>query len=149
MPSTTVPDIKKALIAAGFEVYRTRGEQVQLADRVRDNLIMDSGVSVQVGDPLTVRFVVRAQRNDFPSEATSSLFDRARALAGTATRRGYVEAKTVVNALSDPADPSRTLDTWYEILFEKAVGYPGEVLDEVRFAMALAKEVPSAPPPGA
>ena len=36
MPVTPA-DIKKALVAAGFELYRTRGNEVQIADRVRDN----------------------------------------------------------------------------------------------------------------
>src|SRR5882672_4871149 len=91
MATTNVTEIKKALIAAGFEVYRTRGTEVQIADRVRDNLIMDSGVSVHSADEVRVRFVVRAQRSDCPTESPAVLFERARALAGPANTRGFVE----------------------------------------------------------
>ena len=55
----TPAELKKTLVARGFEVYRTLGDQVVLADRVRDNLIMDSGVAARSGDVLAVRFVVR------------------------------------------------------------------------------------------
>jgi len=46
MPVPTPAELKKALTAEGFEIYRTTGDRILLADRVRDNLIMDSGVSV-------------------------------------------------------------------------------------------------------
>ena len=46
----TPADLKKTLVARGFEVYRTLGDQVVLADRVRENLIMDSGVAARPGD---------------------------------------------------------------------------------------------------
>src|SRR4051794_5238970 len=120
MPVTPA-DIKKALVAAGFELYRTRGNEVQIADRVRDNLIMDSGVSVRAQDSLSVKVVVRAQRSDFPADGTASLFDRARELAAAAVARGYVESGSLTSPMPDPADPERTLDTWYEVYFEKPV----------------------------
>ena len=51
----TPSDLKKTLVARGFEVYRTMGDHVILADRVRDNLIMDSGVAVRPGKTVVTR----------------------------------------------------------------------------------------------
>lgn len=139
MSKTTIIDIKRALAEAGLEVYRTRGEEVQIADRVRENLIMDSGVSLAVGPELRVRFVVRAQRSDFPADPIAELFARARALANDAQHRGFVENEARVSDLNDPGDPSRTLDTWYEVRFEKTVGDIEQALAETKFALSLEK----------
>jgi hypothetical protein len=139
MPTSTALEIKKALIAGGFEIYRTRGEEVQIADRVRDNLIMDSGVSIVGGEVLRVQIVVRAQRCDFPSDSVPALFDRARSLCAEALGRGYAETGTRACPMYDPTDPSRTLDTWYEVIFEKAVGSLPDAVEEVRFAVKIEK----------
>lgn len=48
MPFLSPAELKRALIREGFEIYRTAGSFVVLADRVRDNLIMDSGVALGV-----------------------------------------------------------------------------------------------------
>jgi hypothetical protein len=111
--SASLAEIRKALIAAGFELYRTRGDEVHVADRVRDNLIMDSGVSLRAKGSLTVKVIVRAQRSDFPGRRGDAFRTRA-GLATSAVSRGYVETATLTNAMQDPADPARTLDTWYE-----------------------------------
>lgn len=137
--TTTVIDVKRALVEAGLEVYRTRGDEVQIADRVRENLIMDSGVSLAAGSPLRVGFIVRAQRSDFPADPIAELFARARALAEDAAARGFIEREARVSDMNDPGDPSRTLDTWYEVRFEKAVGDIGQALVEARFALSLEK----------
>ena len=137
--SASLPEIRRALVAAGFELYRTRGDEVQVADRVRDNLIMDSGVSVRAEGSLIVKVVVRAQRSDFPSDGAATLFERARELAGAALSRGYAETDAQARLLSDPADPSRTLDTWYEVHFEKTVPTLEDAMAEVGFALKLEK----------
>lgn len=142
MPNLTPTELKKTLIGLGFEIYRTLGPRVLLADRVRDNLIMDSGVSVMGGDSLTVRFVVRAQGNDFPSDSPDELFQRARRLGKEGTSRGYAESGTSVVPIHDPSDPSRTLDTWYEVAFEKTVADLDELSSELKYALGLAKTVP-------
>ncbi len=79
--AATVAEIKKALVAAGLEIYRTRGQVITLADRVRENLLMDAGAFVGVGEALRVGLVIRAQASDFPGEAEAQLFERARAVA--------------------------------------------------------------------
>jgi hypothetical protein len=139
MPSPTLSELRKALIAEGFEIYRTIGPALLLADRVRDNLIMDSLVSAVSGDTLAVRFVVRAQRSDFPGEGDEQLFQRARQHVHSTEARGYREFQTNVVPIRDPGDRSRTLDTWYEVSFEKPVSDLPELLDELRYALSLDK----------
>jgi hypothetical protein len=139
--SPSLADVKKALIAGGFEVYRTIGSEVQVADRVRDNLIMDSGVSIRAESPLAVRVVVRAQLSDFPGDdqPAGALFDRARATAGAVIARGYLETRVQESPMRDPGDPSRTLDTWYEVCYEKTVASLDEAVAEVGLVLKLEK----------
>ena len=159
MPSAS--EIKKALREAGLEVYRTRGEVVYLADRVRENLLMDAATFVRSGNDagapsskagsalpptngadvgaLRVGFIVRAQRNDFPNDADDHLFDRARSVAAPAVVRGYREVVAEVRDVMDPGGGDRTLDTWCEVSFEKEVGDLEAAIVEARFALALEK----------
>lgn len=138
MPSTPQA-LKKSLVADGFEVYRTSPSLIILADRVRDNLLMDSGVAVVHGEPLMVRVTFRARAAEFPGEAEQVLFDRARALAAPMTGRGYAEVGSSAVPVMDPGDPSRTIDTWYEVLYERRLGDESELNPELRFALSLTK----------
>lgn len=140
MSSTKPHELKKRLIAAGLEVFRVEGGRIHLADRVRDNLILDSGVCTVCADPLVVRLVVRVQRSAFPSESDERLFDRARRLAAPCEENGYAEADTAIVPIRDPGGAAVTLDTWYEVAYEKAVG-PDELLDELQYALGLEKTV--------
>lgn len=135
----TPNELKKTLVARGFEVYRTLADQVVLADRVRDNLIMDSGVAVRPGEKLSVRFVVRAQASDFPAAKAEDLFERARSCASEARGRGYAEVGAAEVKVRDPGDGSTTLDTWYEVSFERPVASDDELEQELRYALALEK----------
>lgn len=137
----TPAELKKTLVARGFEVYRTLGDQVVLADRVRDNLIMDSGVAAKPGATLAVRFVVRAQASDFPSAKPEDLYERARACAVEAQGRGYAEVGVAAVPVRDPGDASNTLDTWYEVVFERAVASEDELEQELRYALSIEKTV--------
>lgn len=145
-PTTGQPtpaQLKKALIAGGFEVFRTLPEEVVLAERVRENLILDSGVRLgptQDGR-LRVRVVMRAQRADFPSEDEKALFDRVRKLAEPAIADGFAETSTNVNAVKDPADPNRTLDTFYELSLTRDVASVEEAVPVLKFALSLEKAV--------
>jgi predicted nucleotide-binding protein len=139
MPAPSVQELKKALQRAGFEVYRTRGDDVHLAERPRENLIMEAGVSVGTGESMRVRFVVRAQRADFQGEDDGRLFERARAQAAPATARGYAESATSVRSMLDPGDATHVLDTWFEVAFEKPIESVDEAIEEVRFALSLDK----------
>jgi hypothetical protein len=134
-----VARMKKALVDAGFEVFRSRGEEIVLAERPRENLIMDSGVRLRVGDVLEVRIVLRAQKADFPNEDESRLFERVRRLAVPAISGGFTEVDTAVAPVLDPSDAEHTLDTFYEITYAKRAGELDEALAELKFAIGLEK----------
>jgi hypothetical protein len=131
--------IKRALVEAGFEVFRTRSEEIVLAERPRENLIMDSGVRLRVATTLEVRVVLRAQKADFPSEEEPRLFERVRRHACNAIDAGFVEVGTSVARVADPGDADRTLDTFYEITYAKPTQALPEALAELKFALALEK----------
>src|ERR1700722_20006359 len=131
--------IKKALSDAGFEVFRSRGEEIVLAERPRENLIMDSGVRLRVGDTLEGRLVLRAQKADFPNEDDVHLFARVRLLAAGALSSGFAEVSTAVTKVADPGDAERTLDTFYEITYSKHVPLFDDAVLELKFAMGLEK----------
>lgn len=131
--------IKRALIEAGFEVFRTRGEEIVLAERPRENLIMDSGVRLWVGEPLEVRVVLRAQKADFPNEDEPHLFDRVRKLARPALTDGFAEIATSITRVADPGDAERTLDTFFEITYGKSAAAFSDALVELKFALDLEK----------
>jgi hypothetical protein len=131
--------IKRALVDAGFEVFRSRGEEIVLAERPRENLIMDSGVRLRVVEPLEVRVVLRAQKADFPNEDEKHLFERVRRLAAQAVSEGFAEIGTAVTRVADPGDAGRTLDTFYEITYAKPADKLDDALVELRFALGLEK----------
>jgi len=136
----TPHDLKKALVAAGLEVYRTTKEEVVLADRVRENLIMDSGVRVKPQRPgFEVAMVLRVRRAHFPNEADGVLFEHIRRLGGTALDQGFAERETRVTPLADPADPDRLLDTFYEVVFIRMTQELDHAIEAVRFALEVAK----------
>lgn len=139
MPHPSPSELKKTLQARGFEIYRTTADEVVLAERVRDNLMMDSAVAVRSGESLAVRLVIRAQSADFPGESPDGLFGRARKLAESAILRGFRETGTKIVPIRDPGDRSRTLDTWYEVWFERPVSDVNELETELRIALTLEK----------
>jgi hypothetical protein len=139
---TTAAETKKAIVAAGLEVYRARGEVVHLADRVRENLLMDAGAFIRAGAAMAVGVVVRAQSSDFPGEDEAQLFARARAVAANAIAIGYREVTAQLHTVADPGDPTRILDTWCELSLEKPVTDLAAAIDEVRGAVAFDKAVP-------
>jgi hypothetical protein len=139
MPTLTPQDLKKALSQAGFFVFRTLGSDVILAERVRENLIMDSGVRLRAGSPLVVRVVFKAQRGDFLGEDEAHIFERVSRLAETARAGGFAEVERNVAPVVDPGDAARTLDTFYEITLAKEAPDLDKALEEVRFALDLEK----------
>jgi hypothetical protein len=141
--ASTPQQLKKALVASGFEVFRTLPEEVVLAERVRENLILDSGVRIApLNDGrIQVRLVLRAQRADFPNDDESSLFTRVRKLAEPAVAKGFAEVSTAVTAVKDPADASRTLDTFYEVNLAHDVATLDDAVPVLKFVLALEKAV--------
>lgn len=135
----TVAEVKKALVAAGLEVYRTRGDVIWLADRVRENLLMDAGAFVGVGEALRVGIVVRAQASELRCDAEAQLFDHARALAAPAISAGYREVSAELQRVADPGDAARILDTLCEVQLEKPAADLAGAVDEARRAVAFNK----------
>jgi hypothetical protein len=131
--------LKKSLVQEGFEIYRTSPNLILLADRVRDNLLMDAGVAAVEGAQLAVRVVLRAQAADFPGESPEALFGRARALSDEICTKGYAELRAETVPVHDPSDRSRTLDTWYEVTYELPVADQAALFAELRFALSLRK----------
>ena len=137
----TPQQLKKALIVAGLEVYRTLGDEIVLAERPRENLILDSGVRVRtpLNGTFRLRLVVRAEQSSFTGDGPERLFERARELSVTALDHGFTELGTQVTPMKDPADPDRTLDTFYEVIFTRDVETLDEACAEARFALTLEK----------
>jgi hypothetical protein len=129
-------DLKKFLVASGFQVFRTVGTQILLAERVRDNLVMDSGVAVVCGRGLSVRVTLKAQASDFPREGDDQLLSRARGLiaGGGAAIEGFQEVETAVVPIADPGSADRQIDTSCEVTFEK-VGVELDALKEQLMAL--------------
>jgi hypothetical protein len=98
-------------------------------------------VAVRSGSAFSVRFVVRAQASDFPSVPADDLFERARACAAPALGRGYAEVGVAEVPVRDPGDAAHTLDTWYEVSFERSVESDDELEQELRYALGLEKTV--------
>ena len=138
MPTPNPTELKKQLIAAGLEIFRVQGNRVHLADRVRENLIMDGGVAAVASDPLAVRLVVRAQASQFGGETPDQLFARARSLAAASEARGYSEVDATVVPVRDPGGGPTTLDTWYEVSYEKVVA-EDDLIAELRYALGVEK----------
>ncbi len=139
----TPQEIKKVILGGGLEVYRTTGQEVIVADRVRDNLILDSGVRVRPNGPdLEVRLIMGLRRGQYPNESNDQLFGRLRDLAAPALERGFQEVHAGVAPVRDPADAKRTLDTFFEVVLARATT-TAEVLEDVRFAMGIAKTAES------
>lgn len=144
--STLTPfELKKALVAGGLEVYRTLPDRVILAERVRDNLLMDGAVAACVAPSLSVQVAIRAQASDFRGESAAQLFERVRRHAKPAIERGFVEVDAATVPVFDPGDRSRTLDTWYEVTFECGVPDVATLLAEVRYALGTERVVPVGP----
>ncbi len=138
-PPISIARAKKALVDAGFEVFRTRSDEIVLAERPRENLIMDSGVRLRVGDRIEVRVVFRAQKADFPNEDDGSLFERVSQLAAPAITAGFAELGTAVTPVLDPSDVGHTLDTFYETTYGKLAPALEDALDQLKFALRLEK----------
>lgn len=147
MPTQTPQELKKLLVSERFEVYRTVGDRVMLADRVRENLIMDSGVSVSATDAgYVVRVVVRAQASDFQGETPEWLQEHARRTGEPATDVGYAESSCNVVPIHDPSDQSHVLDTWYEVAFERTVPDVAALVPALKQALAWPKVATRARP---
>lgn len=144
----TPKELKQELVAAGFQVFRSEPTQLQLALRVRENLIMDSGVWVTFNPEqllgrsdtqFGVRCVFRSQQSDHTADGEDEAFARARELALALQPTGYIERETRVITVENPSLPGQILDTWREVVVEKvALGWE-ELVSELNAALQAPK----------
>lgn len=142
MSISDAAELKKLLKALGFEVYRTIEGRVLLAERVRNNLIMDSGVSVgPVGNygedstHLRISVTLRAQASHFPGASVEQLRNTARSLATPLLGRDYDEEGASSQHMLDPADPEQVLDTSHELRLRRDL-LVAELQEELRLLLA-------------
>lgn len=141
MSSSDLQDVKKGLLEAGFEIYRTKAAEIYVAERVRLH-IMDSGIRVRLGSSFIVTFTARSQRSDFPNVEAHQLFARVRETVGPqAVERGYHEESAQTVDVKDPMDEERVLDTWHEVTYAKSTEDLASVIEEVRWALGVEKYV--------
>jgi hypothetical protein len=137
--------VRKAVLDAGFEVFRAKDDTIQLAERVRSHL-MDANVSVRfsAGDGhATIAFVVRAQHSDYPNDGDDELLARVRnAIASQARQRGFAESGASSRSICDPSDASRVLDTWHELTFSKTTSDLSVLVGDAQYALKISKCVP-------
>ncbi|HEX7481415.1 MAG TPA: hypothetical protein VF331_26670 [Polyangiales bacterium] len=139
MSELTFDAVKAAVLEAGFEVLRAKGETIQLAERVRSHL-MDAGVSVQVADALQVSVVVRSQRSDFPAASTEEIFHKVRhAVDPVAHAHGFLESSSQSRQLHDPGDSAHVLDVWYELTYTKPCSDLAALVLDLQWALSLPK----------
>ncbi len=138
-------ELKKALISAGFEVYRTKSEEIMLADRVRDNLILDSGVRVSAtaAGQIRVNLVMGIRHTQYPGENEQALFERVRRLAGPLLTAGFSEMGTGQSPVTDPSDASKTLDIFFDVTFGKNEPSFDAALPALKVALEVAKTAES------
>lgn len=129
-------ETKRALREAGFQVYDVKDGLVSLAERVRDNLILHSGISLRAAPPLIV-VTLRAQALHFPGQSAERVLSHAEDLAQEFLRRGYKRVDTLRSEVSDPSHPDRTLDMVHGVVVERSCDSFEELLDEVRVAFSL------------
>jgi hypothetical protein len=135
----TLERAQTALAARGIDILRVDGNAIALGKRVRSHL-MDAGVSVQLGSEPSVRFVVRAQSSDFPGAGAKQLYEKVRSeISAGASAQGFEEIAQQPREVHDPGDASRVLDVWYELTYAKPLRDADAWLEDVRWAMSVAK----------
>lgn len=135
-----VKELKRSLVTAGLEVFRTRGDEVHLAERQNVQL-MDSGVRVRGGASPLITVVMRAQRNDAPTLDSGAMFDAVRARAAGLRAAGYDEVTSASREIRSVSDPEHLLDVWFEVTWQRAVASNEEAVAEARRAIATERYV--------
>lgn len=111
-------DLKRALRAVGLEVFRTRGEEVHLAERQNVQL-MEAGVRVRGGLTPHVYVVARAQRSDSQASTPELLFELVRSRSEGLLAEGFVEVGAEVREIRSVSDPEQLIDTWFEVTYAR------------------------------
>ncbi len=116
-----------------------------LADRVRDNLILDSGVRVSAtaAGQIRVNLVMGIRHTQYPGENEQALFERVRRLAGPLLTAGFSEMGTGQSPVTDPSDASKTLDIFFDVTFGKNEPSFDAALPALKVALEVAKTAES------
>ncbi len=130
-----VKDLKRALIAAGCEVFRVRDDEVHLAERQNVQL-MEAGVRARAGSAPRVTVVARAQRNDSPALTEGALYEAIRQACAALSSAGYREEQAEAREIRSVSD-DHVLDIWYEVVFVRDVSSMDEAVVEVQRALTL------------
>ena len=134
MSELNVKDLKRALQEAGVEVFRTRDEEIHIAERQNFHL-MEAGVRVRCGAGARVLVVARAQRSDAPAMPEGALYDAIRAHTTALSSAGYVEVSSASREIRSVSDPDHILDVWYELTLERTIASLAEAVAEVKRAL--------------
>jgi hypothetical protein len=139
MSAPSLEAARAAIVENGIEVFRVKDETIQLAERVRSHL-MDASVAVRFGARPCIQFIVRAQNSDFPGTNAEEMFTKVRHSTATpAQAHGFDESDSRCRPVHDPVDDSRVLDVWYELTFSKETQDLTQLLDDLRWALTVAK----------
>ena len=106
MSALDVNELRRALVEAGFMVFRVRDDEVHLAERQNVQL-MEAGVRVRGGGVPAVTVVIRTQRSDAPDKRASALLDLVRDRAAGLIAAGYTEIQAVSREIHSVSDPVR------------------------------------------
>jgi hypothetical protein len=137
---TSVKALRAALVEAGLEVFRVRGDEVHLAERQNLHL-MDAGVRVQSSEPLTVTVTARAQRSDAPTLQGEQLFAAVRGALEPLFALGFTERSATERALRSVSDEAQVLDVWFEVTLGRDFEDLPSAIDAVRRALATERYV--------
>ncbi|MFO0605869.1 MAG: hypothetical protein U0324_21980 [Polyangiales bacterium] len=135
-----VKELKRALVSGGLEVFRTRGDEVHLAERQNVQL-MEAGVRVRGGEAPLVTVVSRAQRNDAPAVSAEAFFELVRARSSVLREAGYAESTASAREIRSVSDPTQLLDVWYEVTWTRPVATTAEAVAEARRAIAAERYI--------
>jgi len=116
-----------------------------LADRVRDNLILDSGVRISANgaDEVRVNLIMGIRHTQYPGEDEQALFERVRSLAGPLLESGFAEMGTGQSPVTDPSDATKTLDIFFDVTFGKNEASFEAALPALKVALEVAKTAES------
>lgn len=140
MDAIDVKTLRKALVGAGLEVFRVRGDEVHLAERQNVQL-MEAGVRVRGGTEPAVTVTARSQRADAPTLSEDAMLamvrDRNRGLVDA----GYAEVGSRRDEIRSVSDPNLVLDVWFLVEYRRDVASLDEAVAEAQRAMAAERYV--------
>jgi hypothetical protein len=147
-PKSAIVETKRALREAGLQVYEVRDGCIALAERVRDNLILHSGIAVCPAT-WTVRVTVRAQSLHYPGQSQERIALQAEELGLPFQARGFSKLGASSHDVGDPSHPGRTIDVVHAVTFQRPCASWDEALEEIHAAFLLPRATTDSdnPPP--